>query len=145
MIETTFTPVSAAVGGAMIGLATVMLLALRGNVFGATGILSGFLSPGSSSDWAWRAAAMAGMLSGPAAYWLIAGEMPAVDVPVAPWMVLAGGFLVGLGVTIGSGCTSGHGICGLARGARRSIAATFVFMATTGLTVFVVRHVVGGE
>ncbi len=144
MIETTFTPVSAAAGGAMIGLATVMLLALRGNVFGATGILAGFLSPSSSSDWAWRAAILAGLVSGPAAYFAFAGEMPAVEVPVAPWMVLVGGFLVGLGVTFGSGCTSGHGICGLARGARRSLVATTTFMITTGLTVYAVRHIWGG-
>ncbi|GGD33474.1 YeeE/YedE family protein [Sinisalibacter lacisalsi] len=144
MIETTFTPVSAAAGGAMIGMATVMLLALRGNVFGATGILAGFLSPSSSSDWAWRAAILAGLVSGPAAYFAFAGEMPAVEVPVAPWMVLVGGFLVGLGVTFGSGCTSGHGICGLARGARRSLVATTTFMITTGLTVYAVRHIWGG-
>lgn len=144
MIETTFTPVSAALGGALIGLATVMLMALRGNVFGATGILAGFLTPISSSDWAWRAAVMAGMVTGPLVYFLFAGEMPAVEVPVAPWMVMAGGFLVGLGVTFGSGCTSGHGVCGLARAARRSVVATAVFMAATALTVFLVRHVFGG-
>jgi uncharacterized protein len=145
MIETTFTPVSAAIGGAMIGLATVMLLALRGNVFGATGILAGFLSPSSSSDWAWRAAIMAGLVSGPVAYFGLYGAMPAVEVPVAPWMVLVGGFLVGLGVTFGSGCTSGHGICGLVRGARRSVVATAIFMSTTALTVYAVRHILGAS
>jgi len=144
MIETTFTPVSAALGGAMIGLSTVALLALRGNVFGATGILAGFLSPSSSSDWAWRAALVAGLVSGPLAHFALIGEMPAVEVPVAPWMVLVGGFLVGLGVTFGAGCTSGHGICGLARGARRSIVATATFMTTTALTVYAVRHIFGG-
>jgi len=144
MIETTFTPVSAALGGAMIGLATVMLMALRGNVFGATGILAGFLSPLSSGDWAWRAAVIAGMVTGPLIYFAFAGEMPAIEVPVAPWMVMAGGFLVGLGVTFGSGCTSGHGVCGLARAARRSVVATVVFMVATTLTVFLVRHVFGG-
>ena len=143
MIETAFTPWSAALGGALIGLATVMLLALRGNVFGATGILAGFLNPSSSSDWAWRAAVLAGMVTAPAVFWALTGDMPAVDVPVAPWMVLVGGVLVGVGVILGSGCTSGHGICGLARGTRRSIVATAPFMATTALTVFLVRHVFG--
>ena len=143
MIETTFTPVSAAIGGAMIGMATVMLLALRGNVFGATGILAGVLNPLSSSDWAWRVAILAGLVSGPLAFFAVAGQMPAVELPVPIWMVVAGGLLGGVGVTLGSGCTSGHGICGLARGARRSIVATATFMATTGLTVFVVRHIVG--
>lgn len=144
MIETTFTPVSAAAGGAMIGLATVLLLALRGNVFGATGILAGFLSPSSSSDWAWRAAIVAGMVSGPVIYFAATGSMPAVEVPVAPWMVVVGGFLVGLGVSFGSGCTSGHGLCGLARGARRSIVATATFMTATAITVYLVRQVFGG-
>ena len=143
MIETTFTPVSAAIGGAMIGTATVMLLALRGNVFGATGILAGVLNPMSPGDWAWRVAILAGLITGPLVYLLVIGQMPAVEVPVPLWMVLAGGFLGGVGVTFGSGCTSGHGICGLARGARRSIAATATFMISTGITVYVVRHIVG--
>ena len=144
MMETAFTPVSALIGGALIGLSTVMLMALRGNVLGATGILAGFMNPQSSSDWAWRAAILAGMVTGPVAYMLATGAMPAIEVPVTKPMMVAGGILVGIGVTYGSGCTSGHGVCGLARFSRRSIVATATFMATTALTVFVVRHVVGG-
>jgi uncharacterized membrane protein YedE/YeeE len=113
-------------------------------VFGATGILTGFMSPQHSSDWAWRAAILAGMVSGPLAYMLFTGSMPAIEVPVTKPMMVLGGILVGIGVTYGSGCTSGHGICGLARFSRRSIVATASFMATTALTVFVVRHVLGG-
>ena len=144
MIETAFTPVSALIGGALIGLSTVMLMALRGNVLGATGILAGFMNPQSSSDWAWRAAILAGMVTGPVAYMLATGAMPAIEVPVSKPMMVVGGILVGIGVTYGSGCTSGHGVCGLARFSRRSIVATVTFMAVTALTVFVVRHVVGG-
>jgi len=144
IIETVFTPTSAATGGALIGMATVMLMALRGNVLGATGILAGFMNPSSSADWAWRAAILAGMVSGPALYAMITGSMPAIDVPVTVPMMIFGGFLVGIGVTYGSGCTSGHGVCGMARFSRRSIAATATFMATTAITVFVVRHGAGG-
>ncbi|MCI2398124.1 YeeE/YedE family protein [Aliiroseovarius sp. N1Y82] len=143
MIETAFTPYSAAIGGALIGLGTVLLMWTRGNVLGATGILAGFMNPSSSSDWAWRAAILAGMLTGPLVYLAIAGQMPAVQVPVTVPMMVIGGFLVGIGVTYGSGCTSGHGVCGLARLSRRSIVATLTFMLTTGLTVFVVRHLIG--
>lgn len=144
MLETAFTPVSATIGGALIGISTVMLMALRGNVLGATGILAGFMNPRSKSDWAWRAAILSGMVSGPVLYLLATGSLPAVEVPVSKPMMVLGGILVGIGVTYGSGCTSGHGVCGLARFSRRSIVATATFMATTALTVFVVRHVVGG-
>lgn len=144
MLETAFTPVSASIGGALIGISTVMLMALRGNVLGATGILAGFMNPLSSSDWAWRAAILLGMVSGPVAYMLVTGAMPAIEVPVTKPMMVLGGILVGIGVTYGSGCTSGHGVCGLARFSRRSIVATVTFMTTTALTVYIVRHVVGG-
>ncbi len=144
MIETTFTPVDAAIGGSLIGLATVLLMALRGNVFGATGILAGVLSPSSSGDWAWRAVLLAGMVSGPVLVFAVTGQMPAIEVPVSTWMLVVGGLIVGVGVTYGSGCTSGHGICGMARLSRRSIVATAVFMATTAGTVYVIRHVLGG-
>ena len=73
----------------------------------------------------------------------VTGQMPAVEVPVSMRMLLVGGLLVGIGVTYGSGCTSGHGVCGMARLSPRSIAATATFMLTTGLTVFVIRHVLG--
>jgi hypothetical protein len=144
MMETAFTPVSALIGGALIGLSTVMLMALRGNVLGATGILAGFMNPQSSGDWAWRAAILAGMVTGPLAYLIATGTMPAVEVPVSKPMMVAGGILVGIGVTYGSGCTSGHGVCGLARFSRRSIVATATFMVTTALTVYVMRHGLGG-
>jgi hypothetical protein len=83
------------------------------------------------------------MVSGPLAVLAMTGRMPVVQVPVSMPMLLVGGFIVGIGVTFGSGCTSGHGVCGIARLSPRSIAATLTFMLTTGATVYVVRHVLG--
>ena len=143
MIETVFTPFQALGGGSLIGLASVLLMATLGRVMGATGILAGLMQPANFSDWSWRAAVMVGMISGPIAVLLITGQFPAVQVPVSTTMLVIGGFIVGIGVTFGSGCTSGHGVCGMARLSPRSIAATLTFMLTTGITVFVVRHVLG--
>lgn len=143
MIETAFTPFQSLGGGALIGLAAVLLMATMGRIMGATGILAGVLQPASISDWSWRAAVVAGMVCGPIAVMGITGQMPAVQVPVSTTMLVVGGFIVGIGVTFGSGCTSGHGVCGMARLSPRSIVATLTFMATTGVTVFVVRHVMG--
>ena len=83
------------------------------------------------------------MVTGPLAVLALTGAMPAVQVPVSTPMLIIGGLIVGLGVTYGSGCTSGHGVCGMARLSRRSIAATLTFMATTAITVYVIRHVIG--
>lgn len=143
MIETAFTPLQSLVGGALIGLAAVLLMLTLGRIMGATGILAGVLTPGTHPDKSWRVAVLAGMISGPLAVLALSGQMPIVQVPVSLPMLLIGGFLVGVGVTYGSGCTSGHGVCGIARLSRRSIAATATFMVTTAITVYVVRHVMG--
>ncbi len=143
LMETEFTPLVSLAGGLLIGLASVLLMAARGRVFGATGILAGFLSPSSSTDWAWRAALLAGMVTGPLVYLAFAGDFPAIEVPVSKAMMIVGGLIVGVGVTYGSGCTSGHGVCGMARLSPRSIVATLTFMLFTGITVYVVRHVLG--
>lgn len=143
-METEFTPWLSLGGGVLIGLASVMLMAFQGRVFGATGILAGFFTPSSSGDWAWRAILLAGMVSGPIAYLLVTGSWPPIEVPISTTMMIVGGVIVGVGVTYGSGCTSGHGVCGIARLSRRSITATVVFMAFTAITVFVIRHVIGG-
>ncbi len=143
-METAFTPLQSLGGGVLIGLAAVLLMAVLGRVMGATGILAGVMSPSDRSDFAWRAAVVLGMVSGPAAVWAMTGALPAVRVPVSTPMLLVGGFIVGIGVTYGSGCTSGHGVCGMARLSPRSIAATLTFMMTTFVTVFIVRHVMGG-
>ena len=144
MFETSFTPWASLTGGALIGISATLLMLVLGRIMGATGIVAGALQPSSGEDFAWRAALIAGMITGPAALWLVTGEMPAVEVPVSTAALVAGGLIVGVGVTFGSGCTSGHGVCGMARLSPRSIAATLTFMATTFITVFVVRHVLGG-
>ncbi len=141
---TEFTPWASLIGGLLIGGSAVLLMAFQGRVFGATGILAGFFTPGGSGDWAWRAAILAGMITGPLAYMLFTGAMPAIDVPVSRLALIIGGFIVGIGVTYGSGCTSGHGVCGMARLSPRSITATITFMISTGITVYIVRHVLGG-
>ncbi|WP_376877892.1 YeeE/YedE family protein [Albirhodobacter sp. R86504] len=143
MIETTFTPFQSLGGGVLIGIAAVLLMATVGRVMGATGILAGVLRPTDRADWLWRAVVLAGMISGPIAVKLVTGEMPAVQVPSSTAMLVIGGALVGVGVTYGSGCTSGHGVCGMARLSTRSIIATLTFMITTFITVYVMRHVLG--
>ena len=143
-IITPFTPWASLMGGVLIGLASVLLMRTLGRIMGATGILSGFLVPVSGQDWAWRAALLAGMATAPAVMMVATGSMPAVQVPVSTAMLAVGGFLVGVGVVFGGGCTSGHGVCGMARLSPRSLAATLTFMLATGVTVYVVRHVAGG-
>ncbi|MCS6625734.1 YeeE/YedE family protein [Roseibacterium beibuensis] len=144
MIETAFTPFQSLAGGVLIGLAATLLMWTLGRVMGATGILAGLLAPASLYDFGWRAALLAGMATGPIAYFAVMGEMPPIEVPISTPMLLIGGFIVGVGVTFGSGCTSGHGVCGMARLSKRSIVATLSFMVTTAATVYVVRHVFGG-
>lgn len=143
MIDTAFTPWQSLGGGLLIGLAAVLLMLTLGRIMGATGVLAGLLTTSTNDDTGWRLALLAGMVSGPLALLALTGQMPAVEVPVSLPMLLVGGLLVGIGVTFGSGCTSGHGVCGMARLSLRSIAATFTFMLTTGLTVYVIRHVLG--
>ena len=140
---TEFTPWISLFGGILIGLASVLLMAFQGRIFGATGILAGFITPDNMSDWSWRAVLLAGMVSGPTAFMLVTGGWPEIQVPISTTMMIVGGVIVGVGVTYGSGCTSGHGVCGMARFSPRSIAATVTFMVATAVTVFVVRHVIG--
>jgi uncharacterized membrane protein YedE/YeeE len=141
---TEFTPFASLFGGVLIGLSAVLLMLVLGRVMGATGILTGFVNPTSGADWRWRAAMLAGMVTAPLVYFTVTGGMPTIEVPVSMPLMLVGGFIVGIGVTLGSGCTSGHGVCGMARLSGRSITATLTFMAATAVTVFVIRHVIGG-
>jgi uncharacterized protein len=142
-MATDFTPWASLGGGALIGLAAVLLMAFHGRILGATGILGGLLRFSDPADWALRAALLAGMAAGPLAYLLIWGEMPALDLPIPTSAVIIGGLIVGVGVSYGGGCTSGHGVCGNARFSRRSMVATVTFMATAFATVFVTRHLMG--
>lgn len=142
-METAFTPLQSTAGGALIGLAAVILMAGLGRIMGATGILAGAILPTSRAEAGWRWAVLAGMVTGPLALALLTGALPEVTVPVSTPMLTVGGLLVGVGVTLGAGCTSGHGVCGLARFSPRSLVAVPVFMIATALTVFVLRHVAG--
>ncbi len=141
-METAFTPLASLGGGLLIGTAAVLLMASLGRILGATGVLGGLLLPASGSEFAWRAALLAGMVTAPILLSL-GGAPVAVDVPAGTPMLIGGGLIVGFGAAMGSGCTSGHGVCGMARLSPRSIAATATFMATCAATVFLVRHVIG--
>ena len=142
-METEFTPWMSLLGGGLIGLSATLLMLSLGRIMGATGVLAGLVFPASRSDFAWRAALVAGMVSGPVIVWAISGSMPDVQVPITLPMLLLGGVIVGVGVTFGGGCTSGHGVCGMARLSPRSIVATLTFMIATLATVYLVRHVFG--
>ena len=143
-VETTFTPLASLAGGVLIGAAAVLLMLVHGRIAGATGILAGALLPAGIANWSWRAAMLAGMVTAPAVVFVLSGAMPVIQVPMTTTALILGGLIVGVGVTLGSGCTSGHGVCGMARLSPRSITATLTFMVTTFVTVFIVRHVVGG-
>lgn len=143
MIETEFTPWASLGGGVLIGLAATLLMLVHGRIMGATGILAGLVMPASRQDFAWRAALVAGMVCAPVALWAITGRMPDTAVTVPLPVLLLSGVIVGVGVSYGGGCTSGHGVCGISRLSPRSIVATLTFMATTFATVFLVRHVIG--
>ncbi|MBO0346218.1 YeeE/YedE family protein [Roseibium sp. CAU 1637] len=141
---TEFTPLWSFAGGALIGLAAVLLMAVHGRIAGMTGILTGVLPP-VNADWPWRAAFLVGAILAPALIIATSGEQAiGFDSTVPPLWLVIGGLLVGVGVYLGSGCTSGHGVCGMSRLSLRSFAATGTFMLTTAITVFVVRHIFGG-
>jgi uncharacterized membrane protein YedE/YeeE len=125
-------------GGVVLGLAATLALALDGRIAGISGILGGLFNvPG---DRPWRGAFLLGLPAGAGAWLLLAGRLPQ-DLSVSTPVLVVAGLLVGAGTRLGSGCTSGHGICGLARRSPRSLAATATFMAVAMLTVFLVRHV----
>ena len=138
---THFTPGSALAGGLLIGLAAAWLILADGRILGAAGVLGGLVPP-RPGDCGWRVALLAGLVAAP----LVARPLLDVTAPVieadAATLIL-GGLMVGFGTRLGNGCTSGHGVCGLARLSPRSLAATATFMATGFLTVFVVRHLIG--
>ncbi|AYN22706.1 YeeE/YedE family protein [Alcaligenes aquatilis] len=135
-----FTPWSALFGGALVGLAASILVLFNGRVFGISGLLSGTWS-GEAGDKGWRWMALLGLAAAPWLYRLLGESVPAVQ--TQPWMwVVVAGLLVGFGTRLGSGCTSGHGVCGLSRLSPRSLVATLAFMASGFLTVFVLRHLV---
>lgn len=138
-----FTPVSALIGGCLIGAAVGLLLWLNGRIAGISGVLGGLLQ-GKPGERAWRVAFLAGLVLGPLLHAAMAGEPSPIAVTTSVPLLIVGGLLVGFGTRLGNGCTSGHGVCGLARLSGRSLAATVSFFLTAALTVFVVRHLLGG-
>jgi uncharacterized protein len=137
-----FTPGAALMGGALIGVAAVGFALLNGRIAGISGIVGGLFQP-LAGDVAWRITFIAGLLLAPLVYELLTGELPELHITATNGMLVVAGLLVGVGTRYGSGCTSGHGVCGLSRRSPRSLTATLVFMAMGFASVFVVRHVLG--
>jgi uncharacterized protein len=144
MTVTEFTPLASTIGGMLIGLAAVMLLALNGRIAGISGIIGRLLPPYAEGKPSGAASFVLGLVLAPLVYAAAAGAPFAQTVSGNVVLMAAAGLLVGFGTGVGGGCTSGHGVCGMARLSPRSIIATATFMATGFLTVFVMRHVIGG-
>lgn len=135
-----FTPWTSLAGGLLIGLAASAFVLLNGRIAGISGILGGLLRP-AQGDIAWRIAFIAGLVGAPLAYcWFVV--LPEVRIEAGDTALVAAGLLVGLGTRYGSGCTSGHGVCGLSRLSPRSLVATLSFMLAGFVTVYVVRHLI---
>jgi uncharacterized membrane protein YedE/YeeE len=139
---TSFTPWASLAGGLVVGLAAALLILFNGRIAGISGIVGGLLRP-RRGDVGWRLAFVLGLLAAPVA-WLAIAAVPRLHVAATSPMLVAAGLLVGMGTRLGSGCTSGHGVCGISRGSPRSIAATATFIAAGVAVVFVVRHLLGG-
>jgi len=138
-----FTPVSALVGGALIGLAAAIYLLGLGRVAGISGIVGGLLRP-KADELPTALAFLIGLIVAPRLIAALGAPLPPLAVDASLPVVIAGGLLVGFGTRLGGGCTSGHGVCGIARLSPRSLAATAVFMAAGAAVVFVTRHLIGG-
>lgn len=138
---TEFTPFMSLIGGVLIGLSAVMLMVGIGRIAGVSGILGGLFTTDLGGA-IWRMAFLAGLVIGPYLIVQMTGEVPEFAVTSSLYQLVAGGLLVGFGSAIGSGCTSGHGVCGMARPSRRSMIATAVFVVSAVITVLVTRHLV---
>jgi uncharacterized membrane protein YedE/YeeE len=138
-----FTPLSAAIGGGLIGLSAVMLMMLNGRIAGISGIVGNFLRFPRAEWWSWEMAFLVGLVAAPLLLHAAGFALPHPVMPVSWTVIVAGGLLVGFGTGWSGGCTSGHGVCGIARFSTRSIAATLIFMATAMIVVAVTRHVLG--
>lgn len=136
-----FTPWPAFAGGALIGISAALFILLNGRIAGITGIIGGLFNP-AKGDAAWRIAFTAGLIIAPLV-WVLFGTLPEIKIDADYALLVIAGLIVGYGARLGSGCTSGHGVCGISRLSPRSIIATLAFMATGFLTVFVARHLLG--
>jgi uncharacterized protein len=137
-----FTPVSALIGGLLIGLAAALFVLLNGRIAGISGILGGLLRP-AAGEVGWRLAFVAGLVGAPL-LWMAVTVLPEIHIEAGYPLLIVAGLIVGISTRYGAGCTSGHGVCGISRLSPRSIVATLAFMASGFVTVFVVRHVLGG-
>jgi hypothetical protein len=137
-----FTPWTALAGGGLIGLAAALFVLLNGRIAGISGVLGGLLRP-ARGDVAWRVAFVLGLVAAPLA-WALFAELPTPRIDAGTGALVLAGLLVGVGARYGSGCTSGHGICGLARLSPRSLVATLCFLGAGFATVYVLRHLAGG-
>jgi uncharacterized protein len=142
MDPTPFTPLASTIGGAMIGLAAVLLMASHGRIAGISTIASRLLPPYTDQQTAGRLLFVVGLVAAPIVYATASGLPAVLTVTSNPLLLAGAGLLVGFGSVLGNGCTSGHGICGLSRFSKRSIIAVAVFMATAMLTVFINRHII---
>ena len=136
-----FTPISALIGGMLIGLSAVLFMLLNGRIAGVSGIAGGLIVP-VAGDWQWRLAFILGLIAGPLVYIALGGQLPDIQFPMAsPLGLIAAGLIVGFGTRLGGGCTSGHGVCGVSRLSVRSLVATGAFMFTGFATIYIIRHV----
>jgi uncharacterized protein len=142
-IMANFTPTSAAVGGALIGLSAALLMTLNGRIAGITGLFAGLIDP-IGSERIWRATFIAGLIAAPLSAALLGLALPLPQMPTSLAVIAAAGLLVGFGTRLANGCTSGHGVCGIARLSPRSIAATAIFMGAAIIVVALTRQVFGG-
>jgi hypothetical protein len=136
-----FTPLSALAGGVLIGIGAAMFVLLNGRIAGISGVLGGLIKP-VPGDVSWRAAFVIGLIGAPFAY-LLFSSLPRPQIDASFGALVAAGLLVGIGTRYGSGCTSGHGVCGLSRMSPRSLVATLSFMGAGFITVYVTRHLIG--
>ncbi|MBR0952632.1 YeeE/YedE family protein [Bradyrhizobium canariense] len=140
MVSTSFTPIASLVGGALIGLAAVLLMWATGRIAGVSGIAAGLFPPYEDRQFPGRVAFVAGLVAAPLLVRFVTGSLPAQTIEASPAILIVGGLLTGFGSVWGSGCTSGHGVCGLSRLSARSLVATITFMAAGMATVLVMRH-----
>ena len=144
MTVTEFTPLASSLGGALIGVAAVMLMALNGRIAGISGIVGRLLPPYAGADPIGAACIVLGLIASPLLYQAATGAPVVQTVSDQGGLMAVAGLLVGFGTATGGGCTSGHGVCGIARLSPRSVVATVIFMATGFATVYLLRHVIGG-
>lgn len=140
MVATSFTPIASLLGGALIGLSAVLLMWATGRIAGVSGIAARLFPPYEDGEFAGRLAFVAGLIAAPVLVRLATGSLPAQTIAAGTPVLIVAGLLTGFGAVWGSGCTSGHGVCGLSRLSVRSLVATITFMATGVATVLVIRH-----